>query len=103
MTRGLAVHLVPGAVCLGCMILHAHIHVELTRHEWLGVSWLFERCCVLKFINQTRIQHVLGFQGSDDWSWESWHWNNAGWTNAESRSWSHDDSRTHARSMNHGC
>ena len=42
-----AVHLVPGTVCLGCMILHAHIHVELARHEWLGVSWLFEQCHVL--------------------------------------------------------
>ena len=26
----------PGVTCRGCMILHARIRIELTRHEWLG-------------------------------------------------------------------
>lgn len=26
----------PGVTCRGCMILHACIRIELTRHEWLG-------------------------------------------------------------------
>jgi len=83
----------PGIVYLGYMILHAYIHVELTRHEWLGVRWFFEQCCVL--ISKTRV----GFQGSGSWQ-SDWHWDD----DAGSKWWGrNDDSRTHAHSMNHVC
>ena len=48
---------------------------------------------------ETNTKHVLGFQGSGSWQ-SDWHWDD----DAGSKWWgSNDDSRTHARSMNHGC